>query len=123
VTRYQQWGHGSPVMLVHAATAPRAASLVLAALPQRLWTPTYEVAWAVTAAITTMYRPSTPPPPVPGEELATSPAQVTERAVASRDEHAIKFVEVAQESHRCGNPHALPAGARASSLIAPQDHR
>lgn len=23
VTRYQRWTHGSPVMLVHAATAPR----------------------------------------------------------------------------------------------------
>lgn len=40
VTHYEQWAHGNPVMLVHAATAPRAASLVLQALPEDLWIPT-----------------------------------------------------------------------------------
>ncbi|MDQ2852652.1 MAG: hypothetical protein M3Y49_18335, partial [Actinomycetota bacterium] len=44
--------------------------------------------------------------------------QVTDRAVGSGNEHAIKFAEVAQESHRRGNPHALPAAARACHLIA-----
>lgn len=123
VTRYQHWAHASPIMLVHAATAPRAASLVLPALPEHLWAPTYEAAWAVTAAISTIYRPSTPPPPTTRSEQHTvTPEQVTARAVGTGDEHAIKFVEVAQESHRRGNTHALPAGARASRLIAPVDY-
>ena len=37
VSRYQRWAHGDPVMLVHAATAPRAASLILPALPTKMW--------------------------------------------------------------------------------------
>ncbi len=120
VTRYGRWAHGNPVMLGHAATAPRAVSLVIPALPEHLWTPTYQAAWALTAAISTLYRPSTPPPPTSRSEQQTiTPEQVTLRAVATGDEHAIKFVEVAQESHHRGNVHALPAGARASCLIAP----
>ncbi|MEJ5913712.1 questin oxidase family protein [Pseudokineococcus sp. 1T1Z-3] len=123
VTGYRRWAHGSPVMLVHAATAPRAAGLVLPALPRELWAPTYETAWAVSAAITAAYRPTAAPPPASrAEQATTTPEDVTDRAVATGDEHAIKFVEVAQESHRRGNPDALPAGARASHLIAPVDY-
>ena len=123
VTRYQRWAHGSPIMLVHAATAPRAASLVLPALPQHLWAPTYDMAWAVTAAISSIYRPSAPPPPAGRSERQTiTPEQVTARAIATGDEHAIKFVEVAHESHHRGNSHALGAGARASHVIAPVDY-
>lgn len=39
VTRYERWAHGSPVMLVHAATAPRAAALVLPALSANCGSP------------------------------------------------------------------------------------
>ena len=40
-----------------------------------------------------------------------------DEAVAGQDEHAIKFTEVAIESHRRGMPTALAAAARATSLI------
>ncbi len=120
VTHYQHWAHAKPVMLVHAATAPRAAGLVLPALPAHLWAQTYEVSWAAAAAISTIYRPSTPPPPsTRSEQRILTPEQVAERAVGSGDEHAIKFAEVASESHRRGNPDAVSAGARAVHLIAP----
>jgi hypothetical protein len=116
VTGYGRWAHGNPVMLVHAATAPRAAALVLPALPVQLWRATYETAWAVSAAITSAYRPrdagTTEPTPLDVDE-------VVDRAVATRDEHAIKFVEVARESHDRGNPHALAAGERAADLLLP----
>ncbi|MEO6791391.1 MAG: hypothetical protein ABI187_10530, partial [Ornithinibacter sp.] len=120
VSHYGQWAHGNPVMLVHIATAPRAASLVLPALPQDLWSTTYETAWAITAAISTIYRPTGPPPPVTTSEqkAAATPTHLIERAVDTADAHTIKFVEVAQESERRGNPHALRAGARAAHLIA-----
>ena len=122
VTRYEQWAHGSPIMLVHAATAPRAAALVLPALPEHMWKATFESAWTVCAAISTIYRPSTPPPPASStERAAVSVDDVTDLAVASRDEHAIKFVEVALESHRRGNTSALTAGARAVQLIVSDD--
>lgn len=92
---------------------------VLPALPQRLWIRTFEAAWAASAAISTVYHPSGPPPPVDRDERRTAtPDQVSDRAVGTGDEHAIKFTEVAQESHRRGNPNALAAGARASHLIA-----
>lgn len=119
VTHYEFWAHGNPIMLVHAATAPRAACLVLPALPENLWIPTFEAAWATSAAISTIYRPSSPPPPLRRDrQPIVTVDDVTERAVGTGDEHAIKFAEVTQESHRRGNPHALTAGARASRLIA-----
>ncbi|MFC4945297.1 hypothetical protein [Pseudonocardia sp. GCM10023141] len=115
VDRYLHWAHGNPVMLVHAATAPRAAALVIPALPTQLWQPTYNTAWAVTAAISAAYRPADPAaPPAHSPE---DPESVTDRAVAVADEHAIKFVEVALESHRRGNGTALAAADRASELI------
>lgn len=92
---------------------------MLPALPENLWIPTFEAAWATSAAISTIYRPSNPPPPVGRDEQQTATSeQVTDTAVGTGDEHAIKFAEVAQESHRRGNPYALPAEARASRLIA-----
>ncbi len=124
VTHYTRWAHGNPVMLVHAATAPRAAGLALPALPESLWVPTYEAAWAATAAIATLYRPGSAPPPVTHDERGTrTPEHVTERAIDTADEHAIKFVEVVQEAHRRGNIDALAAGARASHLIAAENDR
>ncbi|MGI8721530.1 MAG: hypothetical protein ACR2JG_04815 [Geodermatophilaceae bacterium] len=118
VTRYGRWAHGSPVMLVHAATGPRTAGLVLPALPTPMWLATYDTAWAVSAAISAAYRPNSPAPAVSDvERAATTAEDVTNLAVATGDEHAIKFVEVAQESHRRGNRRALTAGARAAVLI------
>jgi len=108
--------------MVHAATAPRAAAIVLPALPEHLWKTTFESAWTVCAAISTIYRPSTPSPPAsPTERAAVSFDDVTDLAMASRDEHAIKFVEVARESHRRGNTAALTAASRAVGLIVSDD--
>jgi hypothetical protein len=117
VSGYRRWAHGNPVMLVHAATAPRAAALVLPALPVELWRATYETAWAVSAAITGAYRPHD----AGATSATTAPDadEVIDRAVATRDEHAIKFVEVARESHGRGNPDALAAGDRAARLLLP----
>lgn len=122
VTHYLRRGHGDPVMLVHAATAPRAASLVIPALPEYLWIQTYEAAWAATAAIATIYQPADRRPEsvqvstrVDRESYAA--ADATALALQTRDEHAIKFTEVALESHQRGNPDALPAALRAARLI------
>lgn len=118
VSRYRRWAHGNPVMLVHAATAPRAAALVVPVLPRDLWLPTYSTAWTVSAAITAAYRPANDhqadATPYPDD-----PEPVTAAAVANHDEHVIKFTEVAVESHRRGNHDALPAAARAAALVTP----
>lgn len=115
VTRYGRWGHGSPVILVHAATAPRAVALVLPALPEQLWPASYDAAWTMTATVTTIYRPPRPEPSARERPLILD--EVVEHAVGSGDEHAIKFTEVAVESHRRGNPVALNSAAHAVALI------
>lgn len=115
VTRYGRWGHGAQIMLVHAATAPRAVALVVPALPEQLWPGAFKVAWVVTATIATIYRP--PRPPVAAGAQVAAVDEVIERAVATGDEQAIKFTEVAVESHRRGNTSALASAAHAAALI------
>lgn len=120
VGRYAAWAHASPVMLVHAATAPRAAALALPSLPRELWTCTYDAAWAVTAAISCAYRPvngST----ATDDDAAADHEDAVQRAVELGDAHAIKFVETALDAHRRGHPDAATASHRAVTLIAHDD--
>lgn len=118
VGRYASWAAAEPIMLVHMATAPRAARLVLPALSTEHWLPTYTAAWNVSAAIASMYRPSGPGAPLPVPEPAEDSADAVAFAAATNgDEHAIKFAEVAIESHHRGNTEALPAVRTALSLI------
>jgi hypothetical protein len=103
-------------MLVHAATAPRAAALVLPSLPVRLWRPTFDVAWGVTGAIGAAYRPGGPDGPVePGHLPALADTQ--DACISTGDEHAIKFAEVAGESAGRGNAAGLRSAARAADLL------
>jgi hypothetical protein len=113
VTRYLRWASGNPVMLVHAATAPRAAALVIPELPPGLWPATYTTAWGVSAAIVAMYRSAGDPTPEP----AGATDDVIARAVAHGDEHVLKFTEVALESAGRGNPFAHDAALRAVTDI------
>jgi hypothetical protein len=64
VTRYLDYGHGNPVMLVHSATAPTAILRTLPALSQDLWAPSTAAAWDAAAALTAIY--ARPCPPRPG---------------------------------------------------------
>ncbi len=123
VSMYLKWGHGNAVMLVHAATAPRAAALVMPSISRHLWTDTYTTAWTLSAAVTAAYRPAWHAGDQDGNGRPTATELTTEdvvgAAVQNRDEHVIKFTEVALESHRRGNLVALAAAGRAASLIAP----
>jgi hypothetical protein len=113
VTRYLRWAPANPVMLVHAATAPRAAALVVPELPPDLWPATYTAAWSVSAAIVAMYRSAGDPPSPP----ASAADDVVPRAAAHGDEHVLKFTEVAVESADRGNPFARDAALRAVTDI------
>jgi hypothetical protein len=120
VTRYGDWAHAEPVMLVHAATAPRAAGLVLPSLPTAMWQPTFDVAWAVTATIGAAYRPAGPDGsrgPAPSTRRTTM-AEVLDACIGTADEHAIKFAEVAGESGARGNTAGLRSAAVAATLLA-----
>jgi len=114
VERYGRWAAGSPVMLVHAATAPRAAALVLPSLPQALWADTYAAAWSTAAAISAAYRS---PHPLPDPPAGASVGELVERAAAHGDEHVLKLAEVAVEAAGRGVPTAVGAGLRAVALV------
>lgn len=121
VSAYSTCAHGNPVMLVHAATAPRAAALVLPSIPRDLWRPTYTTAWTLAAAITAAYRPLDPPSTdaaLPNDiTTGLTPDGAVADAVRHRDEHVLKFTEVALESWRRGNQTALSAVRRAVALL------
>jgi hypothetical protein len=126
VLSYLRWAPAAPVMLVHAATAPRAVGLALRSLPPELWVASYQTAQAVTAAISAAYRPphtgdgqdaGAPADVQPRDAPQLDPREVAAWAVGTGDEHAIKFTEVALESHYRGSSVALPAAARAASLL------
>ena len=72
-------------------------------------------AGAISAAIGAMYRPPAADPETEAEP--ESRIETVQDAAATGDEHAIKFAEVAVESHRRGNAEALAAGVTANRLI------
>ncbi|MFC4495123.1 hypothetical protein ACFPA8_13380 [Streptomyces ovatisporus] len=92
--RYATHAHGSPVMLVHAATAPNAVLRTLPALPPELWQPSLDAAWSAAAAVTAAYTPAAGEPPVQAPRGLTA-QDVFERAAAHGDEHAVKLTDTA----------------------------
>ena len=114
VVRYGRWAPGSPVMLVHAATAPRAAALALPSLPSSLWPATYAAAWAASAAITAVYRSPHPLPDPPDDVPADA---LLDRVLRNGDEHVIKFAETATDAADRGVRTARGAAVRATELI------
>lgn len=119
---YGEFGHGNGVMLVHAATAPNAVLRTLPALPEELWAPSFTTAWAVTAAITSIYAADTPRPAPDASSLV--PEEVFERAVEHGDEHVIKFADTALDVAAAadeGDERALAAALNAIRLIDRDD--
>jgi hypothetical protein len=114
VVRYSTHGHGNPIMLVHAATAPNAVLRTLPALPEKLWHPSLEAAWAATAAVTAAYAPAEPRP-VP-HYRPLDPQELTTRAARAGDPHAIKFVDTAID-HMAADQTVLTAAQHAVELI------
>ena len=120
--RYLAYGHGSPVLLVHTATAPNAILHILPVLPTELWAPSLSAAWAASAAITSGYAPAQPmprderPAPLTGEDAVHD---LVELAVAHGDEHVIKFADTAVDVYeRTADPDALAAAVHASVLLS-----
>ena len=118
---YLGYGHASPVLLVHTATAPNAVLHTLPALPRELWTDSLTAAWAACAAITATFAPgrSAPREELPAGDPSGDPVtDLVDRSVAHGDEHVIKFTDTATESYRrTGDPDALAACLRAAELI------
>ena len=104
VLRFGTHGHGNPVMLVHAATAPNAIARVLPVLPAALWEPSIQAAWAATAAVTSTYAPRVARALPTGAEDAGA---VLHRATASGDAH-----------HQVRRRRDRPVGARPGPAVA-----
>jgi len=117
---YLGLGHGSPVLLVHAATAPNAVRHVLPVLPTEQWLPSLAAAWAAVVAIVAMYAPARP---APHAEIVRRYPELTredalQRAAEHGDEHVLKFADAAVESYdRTGSPDLLAATLHAGELI------
>ncbi|MET8552129.1 questin oxidase family protein [Micromonospora zamorensis] len=118
VVRHGTHGYASPVMLVHAATAPNAVLRVLPALPQTLWAPSLAAAWAATAAVTAAYAPAEArPAPPAGTDLSLD--EVMRRATDTGDAHAIKFIDAVGDTYtRSGDSALLAIAAQSVEQIA-----
>ncbi|MDJ0463834.1 questin oxidase family protein [Streptomyces sp. H27-C3] len=121
--RYLTHGHGSPVLLVHTATAPNAVLHVLPTLPRQMWAPSFAAVWSASAALVSTYEPRHG---IPRGELPEPPncddpiAEVVRRSAEHGDEHVIKFTDTAVEVfERTGNPDALAAATHIATLVEP----
>ncbi|MGW1293012.1 questin oxidase family protein [Streptomyces sp. NPDC002533] len=114
--RYATHAHGSPIMLVHAATAPNAVLRTLPALPGELWTPSLRAAWAASAAVTAAYAPREAAPAPASATGATDAGELFARAAAHGDDHTIKFTDTALD---VGDALAFSAARRAIELNPP----
>jgi hypothetical protein len=118
VARHGTHGQGSPVMLVHAATAPNAVLRSLPALPTRLWPASLAAAWAAAAAVTAAYAPADAQE-APTVRPGLSPVELLVQAVATGDPHAIKFADSALDTYaRGGGAATLAIVQRSTQLIA-----
>ncbi|MDF6042998.1 questin oxidase family protein [Streptomyces sp. JH14] len=113
--RYATHGHGGPIMLVHAATAPNAVLRTLPALPRALWAPSLAAAWAASAAVTAAYSPAEAAPRTAAPS-APSADEIFARAAAHGDDHTIKFTDTALD---VGDATALAAALRSIELNPP----
>lgn len=119
VHRYAAHGHGEPVMLVHAATAPNAVLRTLPALPRELWIASVDAAWAASGAVTAAYEipgPGAADAALLAEASGLSAAELFARAAAHGDEHAVKFTDTALD---VGGPLAGAAALRSLALVEP----
>ncbi|GAB3980866.1 questin oxidase family protein [Actinoallomurus acanthiterrae] len=117
---YLGLGHGSPVLLVHAATAPNAMRHVLPVLPSEQWSPSLAAAWAAVVAVVAPYAPARP---APYAEIVRRYPELTsedalQQAAEHGDEHVLKFADTAVESYdRTGDPELLAATLHVGELI------
>ncbi|MGA8848117.1 MAG: hypothetical protein WB471_15995, partial [Nocardioides sp.] len=124
---YATHAHGSPTMLVHAATAPMAVLRTLTALPLSMWLTSFEAAWSASGAVLAAYTPSSPHPTpdlAPGPSWSPprgpgSAEDVLDQALAHGGEHVIKLADTALQVHATtGAEHPLAAALVAVALDA-----
>lgn len=111
------YGRQRPIALLHSVTAPVAARSVLPLLPAELARPTYDALWQVGAALYAVYAGGATPEPLPAGP-PPSADDLTDRAVATGDEHAVKLTEACLRLNAVTpDPLLGHAAARASELL------
>lgn len=117
VHRYALHGHGEPIMLVHAATAPNAVLRALPSLPHDLWALSAAAAWSASAAVHAAYAAPEARPP---STVRRAAVDAFDRAVQHGDEHVIKLADTALDVHRWhGDDLSLAAIETAADLVEP----
>jgi hypothetical protein len=110
-------GRTEPIALLHSVTAPVAARSVLPLLPAEVARPTYDALWQVGAALYAVYAGGTTPEPLPAG-VPPSAGELTDRAVATGDEHAVKLTEACLRlDAETPDPLLHHAAARACELL------
>jgi hypothetical protein len=111
------YGRARPIALLHSVTAPVAARSVLPLLPTELARPTYDALWQVGAALYAVYAGPATAEPLPAGP-PPSPDELTDRAVATGDEHAVKLTEACLRLNaETPDPLLRHAAARAAELL------
>jgi Questin oxidase-like len=112
------YGRTQPIDFLHAVTAPVAARSVLGLLPAALARPSYDALWQIAAGLFSGFAIDAVREPLP-TTAPPAPDTLTERAVATGDEHAIKMTEACLRLYaESPDPLLLHAAARASELLA-----
>jgi hypothetical protein len=112
------YGRTRTIGLLHAVTAPVAARSALPLLPAEAARLTHDSLWRLDAALYTVYTGALSPEPLPSGPPPAAD-DLADRAVASRDEHAIKLTEACLRLHgETADPVLLHAAARASELLS-----
>ena len=111
------YGRRRPIALLHSVTAPVAARSVLPLLPAETARPTYDALWQVGAALYSVYAGPAAPEPLPAGP-PPSADDLTDRAVATGDEHAVKLTEACLRlDAETPDPLLHHAAARACELL------
>ena len=93
-----------PLVFIHALTGPAALRLLLPHMPAALHEVAFAYCWQAIAAWVAAYGGDVPRAP---EDSAAPPVeQIVDRAVGTRDHHAIKFAEACLREHGL-NPQAV----------------
>ena len=95
LTRYAVQAHGSPTMLVHAATAPMAVANTLPSLATTLWRDSFDAAWSAVAAVAAAYLPTDVRMPRVAGRGPGAAQDVLDQAVAHGGEHVVKLADTA----------------------------
>lgn len=111
----------APIAFIHSVTAPSAIRMLAPVVGPETSRDLLRYAWQAGAAFLAVYtRPGTPAVRV--DDVAASYDDLADRAVASADEHAIKFTEACLREHRLNpEPVFLAAAADVSARLRLRD--